>query len=121
MTSRRAPRELLRSFLGAKMVLGEAQKSSPDALKSLGNDLNIKSIDVHEALPKPRKSLTFQAPEASGRLLWSSEDVVLKLQKLLGGWVALCEHPGSPRRRPREAHSASSRVLSVFVRPDGEI
>ena len=30
-----APRELLKSFFGAKMKLGEAQKSCPEALKRL--------------------------------------------------------------------------------------
>ena len=44
-----APRELLRRFLGAKMELGEAQKSSPEALKTLEHDLKIKNLDVHEA------------------------------------------------------------------------
>ena len=44
------PRELLRSFLGAKMELGEAQKSSPEALETLERDLKIKNFDVHETL-----------------------------------------------------------------------
>ena len=39
----RAPRELLRSFWGAKMELREAQKSCPEALKSLENNLKIKT------------------------------------------------------------------------------
>ena len=44
----KAPRELLRSFLGAKMELGEAQKSSPQAPEDLENDLKIKNLDFHE-------------------------------------------------------------------------
>ena len=43
----RAPRKLLRSFLGAKMELGEVQKSSPEAPESLENDLKIKNFDFH--------------------------------------------------------------------------
>ena len=46
----RAPRELLRSFLGAKMKLREAQKSCPEALKSLENNLTIKNLDFHETI-----------------------------------------------------------------------
>ena len=45
-----APRELLRSFLGAKMEFREAQKSSPEALKSLENDLKMKNLDFHETI-----------------------------------------------------------------------
>ena len=45
-----APREHLRSFLRAKMELGEAQKSSPEALKSLENDLKIEDIYFHETI-----------------------------------------------------------------------
>ena len=46
----RVPRELLRSFLRAKMELGEAQKSSPEALKSLENDLKIKNLVFQETI-----------------------------------------------------------------------
>ena len=42
-------------------------------------------------------------------------------QKPVGLLVAACGRFGSSRRRPKEAHSASSRVLNVFVCPDGEI
>ena len=45
-----APRELPRSFLRAEMELGEAQKSSPEALKSLEIDLKIENLDVHETI-----------------------------------------------------------------------
>ena len=44
----RAPRELLRSFLGANMKLRGAQKSCPEALKSLENNLKIKILDFHK-------------------------------------------------------------------------
>ena len=45
-----APREHLRNFLRAKMELGEAQKSSPEALKSLEIDLKIENLDFHETI-----------------------------------------------------------------------
>ena len=45
---KRAPRELLRSSLGAKMEFGEAQKRSPQAPESLENDFQIKSFDFQE-------------------------------------------------------------------------
>ena len=45
-----APRELLRSFLGAKIELGETQKSSREAPESLENDLEIKNLGFHETL-----------------------------------------------------------------------
>ena len=44
------PRELLRSFLGTKMKLGEAQKSYPEAPESLENDLKIENLHFHETL-----------------------------------------------------------------------
>ena len=44
------PRELLRSFLRAKMELGEAQKSFPETLKSLERDLKIENLDFHETI-----------------------------------------------------------------------
>ena len=46
----RSSREFPRSFLRAEMELGEAQKSSPEALKSLEIGLKIKSIEFHEAI-----------------------------------------------------------------------
>ena len=45
-----APRELLRSFLGAKMKLREAQKSCPEAPKSLENNLKTKNQDFLKPL-----------------------------------------------------------------------
>ena len=45
-----APRELPRSFMKAEMELGEAQKNSPEALKSFEIDLKIENLDVHESL-----------------------------------------------------------------------
>ena len=48
----RAPRELPRSFLKTKMELGETQKSTPEALKSLENDLKIRNSDVYETSEK---------------------------------------------------------------------
>ena len=45
-----APRELPRSFLRAEMELGEAQKSSPEALKSSEIDLKIENLDLHETI-----------------------------------------------------------------------
>ena len=53
----------------AEMELGEAQKSFPEALKSLGIDLKIRNLDFHETIEtKTRKSLIFQAPKASCEL-----------------------------------------------------
>ena len=49
MSSQRAPREFLRSFLIAKIELEETQKSSLESLKSLENDIQIEDVDVHEA------------------------------------------------------------------------
>ena len=60
----RAPRELLRSFLGAEMELGDAQKSSPEAFESLEDDLKIKNLDFHETIGKTTKIIDFSGPEA---------------------------------------------------------
>ena len=65
-TPQGAPRELLRSFLGAKMELGEAQKSSPEALKSLENDLKIKSVDFHDTIGNSMKII--DASNSEGQL-----------------------------------------------------
>ena len=48
----RLPRELPRSFLGAEMELGDAQKSFPEAFESLEDDLKIKNLDFHDAVEK---------------------------------------------------------------------
>ena len=45
-----APRELPRSFLEAEMECGGAQKSSPEALKSLESDLKVENVDVQEII-----------------------------------------------------------------------
>ena len=58
-----APRELPRSFLRAEMELGEAQKSSPEALKSLEIDLKMGNLDVHETIEKAMKIIDFSSPE----------------------------------------------------------
>ena len=57
----RAPRELLRSFLGAEMELGDAQKSSPEAFESLEDDLKIKNLDFHETIEKSMMFIAFNA------------------------------------------------------------
>ena len=49
-SSQEDSREHLRSFLKAKIEFGEAQKSSPEVLKSLENDLKMKNLDVHGAI-----------------------------------------------------------------------
>ena len=51
-----APRELPGSFLRAEMELGEAQTSSPEALKSLGINLKIKNLDFDETIDKSMKT-----------------------------------------------------------------
>ena len=58
-----APRELPRSFLRAEMERGEAQKSSPEALKSLEIDLKIENLDVHETIEKSTKIIDFSSSE----------------------------------------------------------
>ena len=58
-----APRELPRSFLRAEMKLGEAQKSSPEALKSLEIDLKIENLDFHETIEKQMKIIDFSSSE----------------------------------------------------------
>ena len=58
-----APRELPRSFLRAQMKLGEAQKSSPEALKSLEIDLKIKNLDFHETLQLSMEIVVFSRSE----------------------------------------------------------
>ena len=45
------------------MELGETQKSSPEALKSLENDLKIKKLDVHETIEKSMKIIDFSSSE----------------------------------------------------------
>ena len=49
-SAQRAPGDFLKSFLGTKMELGEAQNSSAEASKSLENDVKIKDFEVHGAL-----------------------------------------------------------------------
>ena len=48
----RPARELLRSFRGGEVELGEAQKSSAEACESLEDDLKIKNLDVRENIEK---------------------------------------------------------------------
>ena len=54
-----APRELLRSFLGAKMKLREAQKSCPEPPKSLENNLEIKNQDFLKTIENHLKTIDF--------------------------------------------------------------
>ena len=58
----RAPRELLRSFLGAEMELGDAQKSSAEAFESLEDDLKIKTLDFYETMKKYSKINDLSSP-----------------------------------------------------------
>ena len=60
----RAPRELLRSFLGTEMTFGDAQKISQEASESLEDDLKIKNLDFHETIEKSMKIIDFSNPEA---------------------------------------------------------
>ena len=59
----RAPRELLRSFLGAEMELGDAQKSSREAFESLEDDPKIKNLDIHETIEKSMEIIGFSRAE----------------------------------------------------------
>ena len=52
-----APRELPRSVWRAEIELGEAQKSSPEALKGLEIDLKMKNLDFHETIEKKNEHL----------------------------------------------------------------
>ena len=45
------------------MELGEAQKSSPEALKSLENDLKIKNLNVHETIVNLVEIFDFSSSE----------------------------------------------------------
>ena len=45
------------------MELGEAQKSSPEALKSSENDLKIKNLDFHETIENQLKIVDFASSE----------------------------------------------------------
>ena len=67
----RAPKELLRNFLGGNMESGEAQKSFPQAPESLENDLKIKMFMKH--CNSERKPSIFQAPKASWELRFASK------------------------------------------------
>ena len=71
-----APRELPRSFLRAEMELGEAQKSSPEALKSFEIDLKIENLDFHETIENQLKSLIFEPRRPVG-----SSDLLLRGSK----------------------------------------
>ena len=45
------------------MEFREAQKSSPEALKSLDNDLKIKNLDFHETIEHFVKIIDFSGSE----------------------------------------------------------
>ena len=49
-----------------KMEFGEAQKSSPEALKSLENDLKIKNLDFHSTIETSMK--IFEVSSSEGQL-----------------------------------------------------
>ena len=57
----------------AEMELGEAQKTSPEALKSLEINLKMKKLDVHETIETYWKPLIFLAPKASCELRFASK------------------------------------------------
>ena len=67
------------------MELGEAQKRSPEALKSLEIDLEIENLDFHESIEHPRKSLIREAPKASCDLRCSSKRTPSNIKKELEG------------------------------------
>ena len=50
-----APKELPRSFLGAKMKLKVAQKSSTEPFENSENYLKIKNVNVHKTIEKQMK------------------------------------------------------------------
>ena len=59
----KAPRELLKSFSGANMKLREAQKSCPEALKSLENNLKIKNKDFLKTIESSLKIIDLPTSE----------------------------------------------------------
>ena len=62
------------------MELGDAQKSSPETLKSLENDLNIKNLDFHEAIEQSLNICDFASSEGQLRAQICFEKT-LKLRK----------------------------------------
>ena len=47
----------------AEMELGESQKSSPEALKNLENDLELENLDFHETIENFLKIVDFSSSE----------------------------------------------------------
>ncbi len=67
------------------MELGEAQKSSPEALKSLEKYLKIKNIDFHEAIEKTMKIVDFSSSEGQlGAQICFEEALKLRRKELAG-------------------------------------
>ena len=47
----------------ANMELEETQKSSPESLESLENDIPMRNVDSHETMETPMEIVDFSAPE----------------------------------------------------------
>ena len=81
----RAPRELLRSFLGSEMELGDAQKSSPEAFESSEGNLKIIILDFHETIEQSTKLIDFSSSEGKlGTQIYFQEACKLREQQLEG-------------------------------------
>ena len=57
------PKELPRSVGRAEMEVGEAQKSSPEALKSLENELKTQNLGFHETIETLTNNFDFSSSE----------------------------------------------------------
>ena len=100
------------------MKLREAQKSCPEALKSLENNLKIKNLDCHKTVENYLKIIDFSSSD--GQLCAQiCFEKVLKLRKkeLEGAESKLREkkdsqkQPREPQEAPKEAPSHDPRSL----------
>ena len=102
------------------MELGEAQKSSPEALKSLEKYLKIKNIDFHEAIEKPTKIIDFSGSEGQlGAQICYEEALKLRKNEREGAESKLREKKYSQKlsrelqEAPEEAQSHDPSALSI--------
>ena len=85
--------------MGANMKLREAQKSCPEALKSLENDLKIKNLDFHETIEKSMKIIGFSSPEGQlGAQICFQEARKLREKELEGPESELREKKNQKKR-----------------------
>ena len=58
-----APRGVLKSYLEAEMMLGEAQKGPPETFESLEDDLKMRNSDFHDTMQEVKETHFFSSPE----------------------------------------------------------